>query len=229
MKQIIFYTILLALLSSCSINEKKEDSLPDKTSKHFNSTLRKVPNDSLSHYAYKTKNSEMVNHQKVFSTLEDFPNLWASMSKSKLGFFIYHRGNGLASTLEIENDTIKNHGYMETVSWPIREYRKVGDLKYYFGLGSDTSSGVYARCMFEIIDPDTMYSIQSVEVYKMSKEGEKLLGQYSGLYVPSYKQHLFYHIDEPNTKNPSALIQTEEIDLERFKREKLIARNPLGD
>lgn len=47
-----------------------------------------------------------------------------------------------------------------------------------------------------------------------------MVGQYSGLYVPAFNQHLFYHIDEPNKQDPSAWIPTEEIDLEEFKQKK---------
>ena len=154
----------------------------------------------------------------------DFPNSWAGLSKNALGFFIYHRGLGLVDELVIENDTIRNGGYGESVSWPIREFKNVSDHKYYFGLGLDTTSGTYARCMIEILDLDTIYSLQSTQVYEMTQEGEKLLGQYSGLYIPIYKQHLFYHIDEPNRKDPNALIPTEEIDLEKFKKKKLITK-----
>jgi hypothetical protein len=216
------------VLISCSINERHEqtDNLPDETLQLNVPTLRKIPDDSLLYYSYKIENSEENNTKTHFQSLDDFPNLWAGLSQNALGFFIYHRGKGMADMFSIGNQTISNSGYGETVSWPIREFKKLNDNIYYFGLGSDTTKSTYARCTFEILDLDTLYTIKSTQVYKMTEEGEKLLGQYEGLYIPIYKQYLFYHINEPNRKDPNAWIPTSEIDLKEFKKNKLTVKAP---
>ena len=212
----------MSMLISCSTKEpsRQVDDLPDPELQSTIHTFRKIPDDSLKHYAYRTKKSKEINTETDFPSIKDFPSSWAGLSKNALGLFIYHRGQGLADNLTITNDTIRNGGYGETVSWPIRGFKKVNAHKYYFGLGLDTTSSTYARCTIEIIDIDTLYSIQSTQVFELTESGEKLLGEYSGLYVPIYNQHLFYHIDEPNKKDPSASTPIEEIDLEELRNKK---------
>ena len=208
---------------SCSTREPNQptDGLPDKASQSTSQTFRTIPDDSLLHYAYKTEKPKESNLKIDFQTLEDFPNSWVGLSKNAIGYFIYHRGKGTADNLTILNDTLRNGGYGETVSCPIREFKQVSLTKCYFGLGSDTTSATYARCTIEILDSDTLYAIQSTRVYTSTDTAEKLLGEYSGLYVPTFQQHLFYHIEEPNRKDPSAWIPREEMDLEEFKNIKL--------
>jgi len=213
------------MLISCSNNEsnKQIKNLPKELLQSTIPIFRKIPNDSLIHYTYKPENTDEINYETNFQTLEDFPNSWVGISKNALGYFIYHRGNGLADILTITNDSLKNGGYGESVDWSIREFKKLNNHKYYFGLGMDTTSLTYARCTIQILDLDTFYSIQSTRVYIVEEGEEKLLGEYTGLYVPHYKQHLFYHINEPNKKDPNAWIPTEEIDLEIFKKEKTLS------
>ena len=210
------------MLISCSTNEPSQPAdnspVPKIQSSKYN--FRKIPDDSLQQYAYRTENSKEIKTETDFQSIKDFPSSWAGLSKNTMGLFIYHRGQGLAHNLTITNDTIRNGGYGEAVSWPIREFRKVNTHKYYFGLGLDTTNSTYARCTIEIIDVDTLYSIQSTQVFELTESGEKLLGEYSGLYVPIYNQHLFYHIDEPNKKDPSAWIPAEKIDLKNFRNKK---------
>lgn len=218
MKNIFIYVTLLLILVSCLNNESKnytKEILQSTTPTYY-----KVPNDSLLYYAYRSIIPKESKSNIDYQTLNDFPNSWIGLSKNALGFFIYHRGKGFFDNFTISNDTLRNSGFGETVSWSIRDFKKISAYKYYFGLGSDTITSIYARCTMEIFDLDTVYSIQSIQIYESTETGEKLLGQYSGLYVPTHNQHMFYHIDEPNKETPDAWIPTEEINLEEFKNKK---------
>ena len=220
MKSIFIYVTLLLILVlvSCSNNEPKnykKEILQSTTLTYY-----QVPNDSLLYYAYSSTIPTESKSNIDYQTLKIFPNSWVRLSKNALGFFIYHRGKGFCDNLTISNDTLRNYGFGETVSWSIRDFKKISPYKYYFGLGSDTITSIYARCTMEIFDLDTVYSIQSTQIYELTETGEKLLGQYSGLYVPTYNQNMFYHIDEPNKETPDAWIPTEEINLEEFKNKK---------
>ena len=212
---------------SCSTNEPvdKKIDLPKEAIQSTIPTFRKIPNDSLIHYSYQTEKTTTITNSD-FKSLGDFPKNWIGLSKNHIGLFIYHRGKGLADILTIANDTLTNGGYGEAVSWPIREFKKMNNGKYFLGLGLDTISSTYARSTIEILENDTLFSIQSTEVFIMEDGKEKLLGQYSGLYIPNEMQHLFYHIDEPNRKDPNSWIPMEEIDLEKFKNKKLVTTKP---
>lgn len=194
-----------------------------------------VVTDTIFRFFYQPETPENPVEFSVFTSLDDFPSSWTGLSKCAQSFCIYHTLGEFVDEyrtlsepideVKIENDTLKNIDFQETMNWPVREFRKVSDFKYYFGLAADTNSDIYARCTFEILDADTMYTIQSVEILKRTKEGEEQVGQYSGLYVPDFKKYLFSHHVELDSERVDCDFPNEKFDLERFKQQKLLIRD----
>lgn len=198
------------------MNDKEIQSEKNDKQKGATGTFYKIPEDSLHFYTYQVQPDA---HPKK-SNLNHLPNKWIGLSKNSIGFFIYHKGKNYYSTLTIENDTMTNGGYGEHISWPIRQLTKISDQEYHLELGTDTVNKPYATSQIEIVGQDTLFAIQTTKIFDKTQTGERLLREYTGLYIPAFQKHLLPHIDEPNKKSPASWIHFEEIDLEEFKKEK---------
>jgi len=216
MKDILLYITIFSLLLSCSNKQSNGDKI-----KWDALISRKIPDDSLLFYTYKTEAPENIITKRGFNTLKEFPSSWIGLSKNSIGLFVYHRGNGFNDHLTITEDTLRNGGSGETVSWAINKFKKDINNTYYFDLGLDTISSIFAKCNIQILDIDTLYAIQSTKIYKRDSEGLKeLLAEYSGVYIPEFNGHMFNHINEPNKKDPSSWIPNESIDIKSLEKRK---------
>lgn len=215
------FTIFTLILASCSPNDKETRLASSDTVEIDNPVydLNVFPIDSLKKYAYKVRVPDSKAPNGFYKETVDLPKKWIGLSKNELGFFIYHRGKNYYDYLEILDDTLFFGGYGENVNWPIRYFRTAGANSYYFGLGGDldTTSSTYARARLNIIEFDTLYSILTTQVFKLSDSIESLIMEYEGLYVPKENEQLFRQIDEPNTKTPDAWVPQHEIDMVRLK------------
>jgi hypothetical protein len=212
----LFCIGLLLLLVSCSLEQSTEKEIEaEQNTAHSIHRNRKNPSDSLMHYAFRVPEPSNSERAKAFQTLTDFPNTWISLSQNDLGFFIYHHGPGLASTLHLTSDSLHYGGYGEPSSWRISKFEVLKENTYQFSLGNILDP-VFAKASIEILDLDTLYALHKVDIYEAQKGEKQLLHSYSGLYIPKEKQHLFYHIKEPNTNSPDRWIPQNEIDLKGF-------------
>ncbi len=221
--RLLKYCLLFALglLCSCSRNEMKqqEEAQQQQTSKRARSAIRAIPDDSLHFHAFRIKAGEAPARRSNFTSLDQFPTTWVGLRQNALGLFVYQRYRKFYDCLSIANDSLHNGGYGETVSWPIRDFRPGKGEEYYFALGSATSGQTYARCTITILDRDTMYAIQTSSVLTRDSLGnERVLGEFRGLFVPDFKAHLFYHIEEPHRRSPERRVPFKDVDIEQFRK-----------
>ncbi len=179
LRSVFFYLFTTIWALSCSSNESP------KIDRKSTSIYKLIPNDSLESYVYRIEAPKGLRAENDFKNNGKLPTSWVGLSKNALGFFVYHRGRGLNSSLIISETTLQNSGFGETISWNIQSLENQRNDQYSFELGERTLSSSYARCTLKIIDLDTLYAIQTTKVFQKDEEGkERLLGEYSGIFVP---------------------------------------------
>lgn len=216
---LIFISIIL--FGSCMQSDTASKEMTKKNNRENKITdylPRTIPDDSLKHYLYEVDKTEDLIHTKNFKSLAEFPSKWIKLSNSKAGHIIYHCGDEIASSINIDSDILEIKGIMENILWEIREFKKLEGENYVFQLSADSVNSFVAEHKFAIVDKDTLLTICSTTVYKSDNGGNKtLMDKYEGLYVPIQHQYMFKHIDEPNKISPDSWINFDSFDFEKLK------------
>jgi len=208
--------ILILIFAGCNQPIQKEKHSKTDTVNKTSSKNRKISDDSLKYYFYRIEETSKLHKTNNFTTIDEFPKEWITLSGCAEGLIVYHRGHKVNSKT-INNDTMYWNGMQERIKWEISQFKNLGNERYYFRLGNDTINSAFCDLELKIYDNDTLFSVCKMTIYKYENEKRNVLMINEELCIPKEKAYLFKHLNEPNTNNPDSWINLKEVNVEQIK------------
>ncbi len=206
--------VFFVLQIGCSKGGSKTQSLNSSESSSF-----EIPIDSINSYFYTLEAFDSINYEeKDFRSFDLFPKFWVGLYHLGDKLALYHYSNRYGKELLISDSTFVVRGLSETVKWPIKSFNRISEQEYLFNLCPEGSTKVCAKYRFEILDVNSLLAIVTLEVFELEKNGGKnSIGKTSDIFIPQDKQHLFFHINEPNIQSPYSALPFKEINFDSLR------------